>query len=408
MGNLIAAGFQNTVDFELDWDPGTLAGLCRMYGLCRSEIREYAPINSERELLLTLLFHMQNGSGSECLAVSSKITRDFAARFEMTITLGGTAVRAAMAIEKLGYKSSIHACSLNRHFRALIPENVTWVSSVSDEGEDFHPHVIVQYPGNCTLQANDIEITTKRPNRVIFTCDPPSEKLIITDDFADLAADAKVFLTASYNIVKHREDLVDRLNTTLKIMDRLSPACFKLMEDGCFRDPRMREIITEMLVPRLTLFSMNEDELQDRIGRKIDILNPVQVAEAVKEEYAVLNVPILVCHSACWALAYGKGAGRIREALEGGVTMASTRFRLGDHYDLSDYRETAGLPPKKESLAFIASVKELLSAEELVIVPAKDLSGVPQPVTIGLGDSFIGGMLPLLLPDEIRESARFS
>lgn len=406
MGNLIAAGFQNTVDFELTWEPEILIPLCLSYALKAGDIRKYAPIENERELLLTLLFHMKSGSGSECMTVSSSITRAFAAHFDMDITLGGTAVRAAMAIEKTGFRSSVHACSLNRHFRDLIPDQVNWISSVYDEGEDYHPHVIVQYPENFHVSINDIDFTTIRPNRVIFTCDPPSEKLFITEDFADLAADARVFLVASYNIVKEKEDLISRLRSTVRILDRLRPDCFVLMEDGCFRDPGMRGIITEILAPRLDLFSMNEDELQDRTGRKIDILDPRQVAEAIWEEYAALHVPILVCHSADWALAYGKGAYGIREALEGGVTMASTRFRLGDHYNLRDYQDTAKLPPKERSLSFIRELSEILSDEELVVIPSKELSDVSSPVTIGLGDSFIGGMLPLLLPEKIRDSAR--
>ena len=184
MNNRIAAGFQNTVDFEIIWDQERLQALINFHQITGEEIRIYSPITSERELLCTLLCHMRRQSGSECLACSSRITRDFANRFAYHVTLGGTAVRAAMAIEKLGYRSTIHACSLNHHFRELIPERVHWVASVPDEGEEFHPHVIVQYPAHARLLAAGQAIETTRPNRVIFACDPPSAALELADAFA--------------------------------------------------------------------------------------------------------------------------------------------------------------------------------------------------------------------------------
>ena len=82
---------------------------------------------------------------------------------------------------------------------------------------------------------------------------------------------------------------------------------------------------------------MNEDELQSRYGKQIDILNPEQVVAAIRAVRASLDVPTLVCHSAYWALAYGKPQPELRRALLAGVCMASTRFRLGDSYNRQDY-----------------------------------------------------------------------
>ena len=182
MKRRIAVGFQNTVDFELEWNTPVIEKLVKQYHIRNAEIENRHPIASERDLILTLLYHMKNGSGSECLAVQSSITRRFAAHFPYTITLGGTAVRAAIAIDKLGLGSlvTVHACSLNQHFRDLMPKSIRWIASVPDEGDNFHPHVIVQYPTGARIFVNDIDISVKRPNRVIFTCDPPSRKLEIS------------------------------------------------------------------------------------------------------------------------------------------------------------------------------------------------------------------------------------
>ena len=73
---------------------------------------------------------------------------------------------------------------------------------------------------------------------------------------------------------------------------------------------------------------MNEDELQQYIGKSIDILDPKAVEEAVKYVYDNSGIKLILVHSAAWALVYGENAGTMKASLEGGVTMASTRFRI--------------------------------------------------------------------------------
>lgn len=406
MEQYIAAGFQNTVDFELEWDQLRLEELIRKENIRREEIGVVCPIQSQRDLLRTLLSHMAGGTGSECLASSSQITRGFARHFHYQVTLGGTAVRAAMALEKIGYRSVIHACSLNKHFRRLIPQQVQWVASVPDEGEDFHPHVIMQYPANAHIQVGDIDLTTQRPNRVIFAYDPPSVALHITEDFGQQVRHAPVFLAASFNIIKEESVLRQRLATAIRIIDRMPLPRVVVMEDACFENPAMQRLVAETLAPHLDVFSMNEDELQSRLGRSVDVHSPQQVAQAVREVYEQLNVSTVVCHSAYWALAYGKPVTGMAQALQAGVAMAATRFRLGDDYDWADYQETMALPPRGWAVEFAAQLESLLG-QKLICVPGKDLDHIAHPVTIGLGDAFIGGMLPAFLTEEQRHLAEF-
>lgn len=406
MENYIAAGFQNTVDFELEWDEVRLEALIQKHGISPAELRPVCPIGSERELLMVLLWHMAQGSGGECPVVSSEITRSFAAQFIQKITLGGTAVRAAMAIEKIGYRSTIHACSLNRHFRRLIPPGVHWLASVPDEGEAFHPHVILQYPKGAHLKVGGSDLVSIRPNRVIFAHDPPSAKLEIDSAFAQVVSQANVFLAASFNTIADEGMLADRLQRTISILRALPEERVVLMEDACFQQPHMGQLVVDTLSPYLDLFSLNEDELQDRAGERIDILDPDQVAAALERVYGQLKVPTLICHSAYWALAYGEGAHVLADALAGGICMAATRFRLGDAYGPAEYEETGALPPRGEGVRFCRALTERMGARRLLCLPGKDLEQVKRPVTIGLGDAFIGGMLPTLLPPQVRGCAR--
>ena len=311
-----------------------------------------------------------------------------------------------MALEKIRYRSVIHACSLNKHFCRLIPDQVHWVSSVPDEREDFHPHVILQYPANAHIKVGDIDLTTQRPNRVIFAHDPPSVALHITEAFGDEVCHAPVFLAASFNIIKEEAVLRQRLKTAIQIINRMPQQRVVVMEDACFENPKMQQIVAQTLAPYLNVFSMNEDELQDRLGRRIDVRNTDQVAQAIQEVYVQLNMPTIVCHSAYWALAYGQSVKGMRQALEAGVCMAATRFRMGDSYQRSDYQQTMAMPPREWAREFAARLEAMLG-QELICVPGKDLDHIAQPVTIGLGDAFIGGMLPSFLTEEQRRMAEF-
>ena len=86
--------------------------------------------------------------------------------------------------------------------------------------------------------------------------------------------------------------------------------------------------------------------------------------------------------------------------------MASTRFRLGDRYNIEDYTETKHIAPCKAGVDFSHQITDLLGADKILCLPGKDLDFVPHPITIGLGDAFVGGMLPNLPP--CRKIERFS
>lgn len=398
MKKQIALGFQNTVDFELAWEPHTLEQLIEQHGIGKQDIRCDIPIQTERDLLLVLLSYMMAGTGSERTVRSSEVTRGFASHFSYQVTLGGTAIRAAIAMSQIGVPSTVHACSLNRHFTALIPDSVSWLASVPDEGENFHPHVILQYPLHAHIHANDIDFTTQRANRVIFAHDPPSEQLYIHPGFAQAIAGSNVFLAASYNVIREESVLRDRLRSTIDIIRSLPADCVTVMEDACFESPRIRQVVTDTLSPYLHLFSMNEDELQDRAGQSFDLLDPKAVAQAIQTVYQQIRVPILVCHTAYWALAYGQNPESVCTALESGIAMAATRFRLGDSFHRSDFEESKRWTDRAAGISFSQALTGYLEPQRLVCLPGKDLDHVPCPTTIGLGDAFIGGMLPALLP----------
>ncbi|MEB0015075.1 hypothetical protein QN416_26100, partial [Glaciimonas sp. Cout2] len=81
--------------------------LIREYSIRASELDASIPVMSERDLVVTLLAFLEGGAGGERFVASSDIVETFAARFDRRITLGGTCVRAAMAMQALGIESTV-------------------------------------------------------------------------------------------------------------------------------------------------------------------------------------------------------------------------------------------------------------------------------------------------------------
>ena len=83
-----------------------------------------------------------------------------------------------------------------------------------------------------------------------------------------------------------------------------------------------------------------------------------------------------------------------REALKGGITMASARYRFGDGFTRADY-DTMAFERRNPAGAAVA-VELQKTAPNLVCLPALQLDD-PYPTTIGLGDSFVGGFIAALV-----------
>jgi ADP-dependent phosphofructokinase/glucokinase len=405
MGEKIALGFHTCVDFELVWNKLTIENMITEYHIQNIELNSRTKtdgaIDSERALLLICLKHMKEGTGVELVPENPQICLDFANRFQYSITIGGTATRAAIAISKIGYESAIQMCCFNRHIKKLLPKEIHYFSSVGEGREEVYPHVDLQYQAGVCIKANDIDFTTPRENRILFSRDIDSMNMEISQDFSPMIAETEVFLLSCFSEILNFDILKDRMIRTSNLLRTLPENALVVMEDGCYINKEFRYYVHHALREVVDVLSMNEDELQDYIGHKIDILNPDEVLQAVKSVYQKAEIPLLLVHSASWALAYGQNAAWMRNALEGGITMASTRFWFGDDFGRNEYQKVKELPAKAKSIEFCASIEQK-GGSFICCRPSKDLQFVKNPTVVGLGDFFAGGLLPELLIDRRR------
>lgn len=393
MPEQIALGFSGCIDYEIVWDSSVMEALIRQYAIRAEELNLQQTIHSERDLVISILSFLRAGSGGERWVASSAILEHFAQCFTKKITLGGTSVRAAIAMRKLGYTSALHLVTNNEHVRRLIPQDSPYICSNSKD--DSHPHLIVQFNQATRVCAGDIDLSASRANRIIYHHDINNINMKLNEDFAHLISEAKVFLISGFNAMQSEELLTDRLAALVRILHSLPQSAWIYYEDAGFYNPRFSELIHATLDNKISIFGLNEDELQAHLGRKLDLLDAVQIRDALADLHKLFPVPILVVHSMYWALAYGENAARVALALKGGVTMATTRFRYGDDFTLENYREIEALAPNPAGASFAAAIQNLLP-DQIRCVPVAQVEQ-SNATTIGLGDAFVGGFLPALL-----------
>jgi ADP-dependent phosphofructokinase/glucokinase len=389
MKQRIALGFGNNIDYEIAWDSAALEALVVQYAIRADELDIHRAITSERDLVVSLLSFLKLGVGGERFIADPDVIETFAQKFARKITLGGTNVRAAIAMRKFGTTSALHLVTLNDDVRRLLPADCPYVCSGTQDSS--YPHLIVQFGKDTHVRAGAIDLRAPHANRLIYHSDVDNIAMYLNDDFADLISEAGVLLAGGFNAMQDEQLLMDRLETVVRMMRALPSDALVFSEDAGYYNPKFKQIVRDVLLPRLSIFSMNEDELQDYLGIQLDLLDVAQVQGALGELHKIIPAPTLVVHTQHWALAYGAGASRWRDALAAGVTMATTRYCYGDDFTVEQHMAIGALLPRDAVAQFADSVTRG-SSDTLYCMPVPHVAPTTA-TTVGLGDAFVGGFL---------------
>jgi ADP-dependent phosphofructokinase/glucokinase len=387
MGGDLVLGLGGTVDYEIGWDADVLSALAQRYGIRLDELTTTTPVIDERALVVTVLAFLATGGGGERFVLSSDIVERFAAHFDVEITLGGTGVRAGIALDRIGVPTVQHLVSIDDNVRRLLPASMRIVSSATRDTLD--PHLIVQYPEGTTVALADAAVTAPASNRLIFANDAPNREMAIAPDLGGALAGAAAFLVSGFNTMQDAALLEHRLDDLGAAMRHLPADALVYYEDAGFYQRELSSLVRSRLLDRIDVYGMNEDELQEYLGRPVDLLAPDDVVAALAEVHEVIPARALVVHTKYWAIAVGPDSARHRAGLESAVRTAATRYRLGDTCTVDDLDDTARMPRHAGGTAVVAAAESRRGATG---VPAF-LVDTAHPTTIGLGDTFVGGFL---------------
>lgn len=395
MNEEIALGFGNNIDYEIVWNSSVFEDLILQYDIHQEELDVNSIINNERDLVISILAFLKSGSGGERFVASSAIIERFSQRFENQITLGGTSVRAAIAMRKLGYTAALHLVTTNDHVRRLLPRDCPYVCS--NEKDSSYPHLIVQYGENTRVRTSEIDLSSTQPNRIIYHSDYDNIRMALNEEFAELITEAKILLVSGFNAMQSETLLLKRIESLVGMMGSLPENAIVFYEEAGFYEPRFCQVIYSALASHIDIVSLNEDEVQHHLGRKLDLLDVFQVQEALVELQTLIPIPVIVVHTRCWAIAYGENATKYWQALKAGTTLATTRFRYGDNFTAGNYSEVESRAPRNDNATFANAINSL-SGNKLCCVPVPDVEQ-SSGTTIGLGDAFVGGFLPAAITD---------
>lgn len=385
----LVLGLGGCVDYEIAWSSEVIEELVERYGIRSEELGTGTTIADERSLVVSVLEYFRRGVGGEQRVATSDVLETFAARFPRKVTLGGTSVRAGLALARLGVPSTLHLVSMNDHFRRLLPPACSWITS--SDHDSTEPHLIVQWDAGARVRVGDSHLLAPFPNRLIYVNDEPNAAMRLDTGLPEVLSQADIVLISGMNAMQDEQTLAMRLEELRSALSALPGHAFVYYEDAGFHIPAFSAQVRAALLDRIDVYGMNEDEMQTHIGREVDLLEPEAMRNAVHDLVRAIPATTLVVHTKYWALAAGDRAEKYAAALEDGVAMASTRYRYGDQFTPEQYAESPDQPVNQAGAALAAAI----SAPRLHAVPARALS-VPAPTTVGLGDSFVGGFLHAL------------
>jgi ADP-dependent phosphofructokinase/glucokinase len=385
----IVLGLGGCVDFEVDWDAAVLQRLVDAYAITPPEVDRYAAVQTERDLVRSVVAFLRDGGGGERFVASADVVTTFAARFHGRATLGGTSVRAAIAMSRLGLASTVHLVSIDDTVRRLLPAQISYVCSADHDSTD--PHLILQFPAGAGVRVGDQTYRAAQANRLIYVNDRPNQQLRLSPELGQLLEQARIFLISGLNTMRDAATLTERLTELRALLRRLPPQAVVIFEDAGYHIPAMSTQVRAALLDQIDVYGMNEDEFQAHLGRPVDLLDAADLATALAAVHERIPARTLVVHAQHWALAHGEQASRYRAALETATATAATRYAHGDDFTDGDYRDILRRPRSPHGSALAAALQARLSAG-VCCVPAFSLS-VRCPTTIGLGDAFVGGFM---------------
>jgi ADP-specific Phosphofructokinase/Glucokinase conserved region len=385
----VVLGLGGCVDTEITWDDATWQDLADQHRITPSEADPSVPVTDERALVRSVLGFLREGAGGERPLASPGLVTSFAARFPHRTTLGGTNVRAALTLSRIGLPSSLHLVSVDDTVRRLLPPEVGYLCSAPRDST--WPHLIVQFPAGAQVRLGPAVLRAPHPNRVIYVNDPPNQQMLLSPRLDELLADARLFLISGFNSMQDAATLDARLADLARHLHRLPASAVVLFEDAGYHHPEHSRHVVAGLGSRVDMHSMNEDELQAHLGRDVELLNAPALAAALHEARALLPARTLVVHTKYWCLAAGPDAARYRPALESATRAAATRYLHGDTFTRADYHGIAATGRHPGGLAVARQLEALLPGQ-VCCVPALAPS-TPTPTTIGLGDAFVGGFI---------------
>lgn len=406
----MAMGYTSNLDMLCDFQVERLNGLLKEYmpDAKLSDMRPAGSIVTMPDLLETLVYYCSNGIGGEVDVENTALVEE---SFQFEFGMGGTAVQAALALSELGCPSLVHLTDNSKEVCDIL--NTPFVYTINEDGRLVHTdkiiqtqeqevHFIIQFKKGDKIDLGHQEIEIPCSNRLILTKVTVNKSVPFSMPYfqwvEENARQVSSNVLSSFNVILDSAILKERLDYVeqhVKVYRRHNPGGIVYFEDAHYHDNTVRRLCLETVYSCVDIVSLNEEELNYTLGMYgfpadiEDIISCVKGAKFIREKFGIHRGVIV--HTKDYSMYVGEQLeADIETGLIYGNLLATAKARNGWYGTREQIKEVLGLECSPKGIESRRKVAESEYASEVILVPSKYID--KPKYTIGLGDSFVGGV----------------
>ncbi len=234
-------------------------------------------IRSREDLISSLLYCIQQGSGAEILVESQQLAEEIEASFPWSFRLGGNAGIMANLLAELGARPILNAPALEPRLAALLHPGVgipvsgrLMEPSLAAERPDLSSevlHFVFQFKESDRIPSPQGPISAAKDNRFIATYDPVNTRMVSNQDFdaycQDHIQEIDGAILSGFHLAprdRYREIFPPRIEQ-IRSWKEANPNIYIHVEMGSFQSPGIARHFLRLLEKADSL-GLNEDELE--------------------------------------------------------------------------------------------------------------------------------------------------
>ncbi len=391
--------------------------------IIKIELKE--SIGSREDLLSSLLFCMQQGSGAEILIENEDVARRIEESFSWQFRLGGNAGIMANVLAAMGARPVLNAPALGPRLTGMLHAGVHVPSFESAEhgqaagelkadkvrgqtryeGEKTEmEHFVFQFKKGDLVAGGQSKITATNDNRFIATYDPVNTRLTTSRHFDNYCLEnireIDGALLSGFHLapLKGYQDIFSQKIAQIKSWKDKNPHIFIHAEMGSFQNPEIMQFLLAGLskIPVDSL-GLNEDELVAAEGLPLGSLparwqETIRAAARLREQLGLFRVAVHTRDYILSTILQGRITAQeelfsLQSGTKAAAALAATGFLTGEPPRVVN---PVGLEAREEFCRNGATASGrgafFQTREEIISLMPSLLAKKPK-ITVGLGDT---------------------
>jgi ADP-dependent phosphofructokinase/glucokinase len=410
-GILTSMGFTSNLDLLCDFDVARLNLLLSKY-LPSGDLSKFhsaSCITTMEELLQTIVYFCANGIGGEVDIADTNAVREL---FHFKNGMGGTATQAALALSEVNGESLVHLTDDSKEVCDLLDTPNVYV--ILEDGSIGHTyqlkhcneqelHFIVQFQKGDVIRLGDKEVIIPVSNRLILTKNTVNITVPMWKPYfkwvEENAERISSNVLSSFNCILDPDILRERIDYVAGHVARYhaaNPDGIVYYEDAHYHNSIVRKMVLENLYSVVDIVGMNEEELRYTLHQMYhlqintdDILECIEGVNFLLKKFRIHKG--IVVHTKDYAMYVGEPLkADIESGLMYGNILATAKAANGWYGTPDQVKDVLKLPVSQKGMDNREIVAQSKYRDKTIVVPSRYID--KPKFTIGLGDSFVGGM----------------